>query len=864
MSNKHVLSQKPRKVALTKTPVKNNCELHEASAQFPLKTDEGKPTIAGVHRHLWKNLRNMRKLKISTADQYESIMDKVILPAFEQDVAFADITEDDVLDAWDRIITQTEISLDKKRKAATIIRTFFDLAQKEGLTQVSLWGLPITEDQKCLARHGKSAAPADGKGEEEEGAQLAKEVLLPKSISLETEFRMVRIMINNLGNYGELIAGLIMFCTGVRTSEACSFLFKDLQELCEGYWTLSQLDVSRHESRETRAGSKTDNGNRLLVVYSFLARLILERKEQLQRLYPGESIDDFPIACRGRDHRTPCTQSELNRILKRVYEESGVEEDVMAHAYSMVRSEDADVQDEFECWATAYLGRRHFATVARYCGLTAEEICVLMGHAILDRNVKRYDYANPDKFKEISDKLRRRPLAQVFDNQAEYHQYTFSGEVLQIKDDGAIELYFPEECDIHISVKGLSYEEITISDIGIQQEALPFFHDIDTSNPLSTRQFLWKRGQRVWEKIRQEDPVFLVAPVTEADFSNWEELKENLPREKEEKNLLHSGNQSSGPEENTKNPTMLNGRYAISNATLYLIGEAGFVGTINEEQRIQTTSGKGRYIKLENAAKLQQAVEYSNQSDALIVSPNGFVFKVRAKRGLANADFYNEKNPAYQALLAGGVLLQGTAMKNAKGTVVCLTDSGRIRRISMKALQRFPDTGRRLVTMEQGERIVSACLCQEQSDVLIVTERGYALRIGPRSLRPITTPGANLYPGISLERGDRAVACIAYEECREYLVIKRSGQVIRTDKEFRIQAHGRNTHGKKLVKVVEGDGVLSTITPGDALFLLSEQHEFCIDTTKIPSVVNAAFGVKVMKLKAGENVVAAVAMRLNA
>ena len=168
-----------------------------------------------------------------------------------------------------------------------------------------------------------------------------------------------------------------------------------------------------------------------------------------------------------------------------------------------------------------------------------------------------------------------------------------------------------------------------------------------------------------------------------------------------------------------------------------------------------------------------------------------------------------------------------------------------------------------LVSLQTNERIVSACLCGENCEVLLVSEKGKALRLSATEFRAVTTLGTSLYAGIALKNGDKAVACMPYQEGKEYILIKRSGMALRTDRDFRIMPHGRNSGGVAIAKVPSSDAVLSVTCPSDALLVVNNKGRcLCLDANDVVTVKNEALGVLTMRLKPGERVVSAVNMQL--
>ena len=433
------LNQKLRKPAQDKTAPVNYDALHPASLTLPQQTADGQPTFAAVYRMLWPKLREERKWARSTAKQYDRVMGTKILPQMPLDVAFWDLDEDDFLTFWDHLcgsgLSQSHLQI-----ASVVIRTIMELAYDQGLTQTTLWGLP---QYRILPEEGVPLEILPCEDPEEEGARLADlAVRTPRSISLDVEFALAQGMIDNCCDHGELIAGLLMLCLGVRTSEATGFSYRHLKQIRPGYWALVRYEVSAKDSRSTQAGGKTSNAFRLLPLPKFLTEILMNRKRKLLEKFPPEVVENLPLACKGIDYTCRCTQKETNEAMKNLYRLAGVAEDLMRTAYQEMRA-DPDLAEDCEGRATAYLCRHQFATAMVYCGLTPGEIYTVMGHAEEDESVHKSDFANPDAFCALADKMSRRPLVQFFDHLAACHTYSCEDQPVSVCADGDVDLYFP-------------------------------------------------------------------------------------------------------------------------------------------------------------------------------------------------------------------------------------------------------------------------------------------------------------------------------------------------------------------------------------------------------------------------------------
>lgn len=249
------------------------------------------------------------------------------------------------------------------------------------------------------------------------------------------------------------------------------------------------------------------------------------------------------------------------------------------------------------------------------------------------------------------------------------------------------------------------------------------------------------------------------------------------------------------------------------------------------------------------------------QDPALILSSDGMLYRLAPGHRLDSPDFCRADNPAYEALRSGGILLQGPELGQADGTITCLSRQGSIRRVSLERLRRISPEGRQLVTVPEGDKLVSACLCSAHADLLIVSARGKALRLAAKDLYVVISPGADLCVGMTLADEDHAVLCCPYEANTEYLIITRSGRAVRRAGSAEITSHGRGSQGVQGVQVGAGDQIAALLPAAPAVLLAATNGKgLCIRTDSIPVTSGAAQGVVAMKLRPPHAVLAAVGM----
>lgn len=885
-SSRYALSKKLRRPNEKKTLEGTVSKVPESMRGFLQHSEDRRLTFAGVCCFLWEELQIWRRWEPKTAENYGRIMGKKVLSHFDSR-AFEELDEDDYIELWDKLLRK-HLSESDLKGASVVIRGIVELAYEHGLTQTILWGLPM-----YFAPGLQKIDPMKSKEQQEEeiGNQLAIRMRIPKSVALETELAMTKAMLENSWENGELVAGLIMLCTGARTSEVTGFSYKHLCEVTPGYWALVRYDVSEKDSRHTRGGGKTSNAFRLLPVPNFLVELLLKRKQRIARRFPEnreEELDSFPLACKGMDCQIRCTQKELNQNLKRIYQSVGVSEDLMVHAY-LDMQEDAALKEECEGKATAYLLRRMFATAAVYCGLEPGEICTLMGHAIEDHRVKKVDFSNPDQFRKLADKVFSRPVIQVFDGRAGERHSVYTGETMQFSGESNVIITVPEKRTIQISAMSLlAGEPVQVTTSGITWSSTNSFLQPEPENGknLIMNQYLWEQGEKAWDLARDqtvrlkqrhqsetvakwgqvlEETMDTMAVVPETEKAPHADINEVLLQQEGEGETFGQTAQQEEATERQDQTGGDGGRNTVSWAadeTLHILTNQGKILAMENPFAIQKTRLAGKRLsEIGKREKVTGVIRFDPMYEAWILSLKGVLYRVPKGTVLSGKAFCNSKNPAYLALLEGGMFFQGEPSSGGKPSIVCLADTGRIRRMSTLHLNRIPENGRQLVRLEPGETLVAACMCCEASGVLIVSREGKGLHLEGQDLKAGFTPGGRLYDGMGVRNKDRAAICIPYQRGNDVLILTQNGKAIRLQETFELAPHKRGSFGAAIVRLDEGDQVLTAMRVSDAAVLLlsKEGRSLCVNLREIPAVRSAAKGVQTMSLKPGQ-AIAAIAM----
>lgn len=245
-----------------------------------------------------------------------------------------------------------------------------------------------------------------------------------RSLTVAEELRVASQLLSNPCTDDGLLVGLaVMFLSASRNSEACGYNFGDLMELHHypGEYMLRMYKSTVSSSNRLKAGGKTRNAPRLIVLPEVLSTFLLRRKAfvisqvsfplTLQDGAVIETIEDMPIVCRANQYGVRADNRDLSTAGRRLLRQCvGVSADDISGINYIIRRDAGTDDDLGERDATTYLLRRNMATHLYTLGLDMTQIQYYMGHNLEETSLTRADYADEDYLHEIARHLRHHPL----------------------------------------------------------------------------------------------------------------------------------------------------------------------------------------------------------------------------------------------------------------------------------------------------------------------------------------------------------------------------------------------------------------------------------------------------------------------
>ncbi|KAA0003051.1 MAG: DNA gyrase subunit A [Thermoplasmata archaeon] len=283
-----------------------------------------------------------------------------------------------------------------------------------------------------------------------------------------------------------------------------------------------------------------------------------------------------------------------------------------------------------------------------------------------------------------------------------------------------------------------------------------------------------------------------------------------------------------------------------------ILTNGGYIKRLSiDEYRSQRRGGKGMIaMKMKEEDTIYKIVKASTHDTILFFSSDGKVYSKKAYEIPHGSR--QSKGRAIVNFLPSGNIVELIPVSNFEGNVIFATENGIVKKSRLKLFSKIRATGIKAINVENdklisakiskgGEKIILAsydgyaCMFDEKElrsmgrtargvigmrrrvasmevassgDILTITENGYGKRTSISEYR-ITRRGAKGVKTIKVnERNGRVVGVMAVSEEDEILLSTKYGMMIRI-KAMDIRRQGRNTMGVRLMKLNEGDKIVS-------------------------------------------------------
>lgn len=193
-------------------------------------------------------------------------------------------------------------------------------------------------------------------------------------------------------------------------------------------------------------------------------------------------------------------------------------------------------------------------------------------------------------------------------------------------------------------------------------------------------------------------------------------------------------------------------------------------------------------------------------------------------------------------------------------TLFFTTKNGTIKRVAADSFKKVRSNGLIAINLKDGDELLSVRFVSDSDEVIMATAHGQSIRCAVSETRSMGRTAGGV-KGMSLKKDDHIVAVgviRATDADLEFLVLTENGYGKKTPlSEYKVQ--GRGGSGIKTLNVTDKTGQLvgaRVIDSSETELIAMSQRSQVIRTTidSVPSLGRATQGVRIMKLRAGDQV----------
>ncbi|MDP4147054.1 MAG: DNA gyrase subunit A [Bacillota bacterium] len=195
---------------------------------------------------------------------------------------------------------------------------------------------------------------------------------------------------------------------------------------------------------------------------------------------------------------------------------------------------------------------------------------------------------------------------------------------------------------------------------------------------------------------------------------------------------------------------------------------------------------------------------------------------------------------------------------NADNYLVMGTKNGLIKKTSVKEYSSIRKNGLIAINLRDGDELIGVRMTNGDSEIIMVTEKGYAIRFNEKDCRPLGRSASGV-KGITLRSDDIVVGMEVVDTTQDVLVISKNGFGKRTPiSEYSLQNRG----GKGVItyKVTEKTGELvgaRMVKDSDEMMLINGNDIVIrINVSDISTTGRNAMGVTLMRTEEEDSIVA--------
>ena len=247
-----------------------------------------------------------------------------------------------------------------------------------------------------------------------------------------------------------------------------------------------------------------------------------------------------------------------------------------------------------------------------------------------------------------------------------------------------------------------------------------------------------------------------------------------------------------------------------------------FIASTHDHILFATSAGKAYWVKVHQIPEGSRAARGQQVKTLLAISPDEDITAIVALEDFSDDTF-----------------------------LFMATSRGIVKKVTTRSFINAKTHGIIAIKLENGDRLISAKLSDGKDEIVMITRKGYALRITEESVRSMGRATRGVM-GIRLSRDDELAAVLVKADDQKMLLLSENGYGKRTDYD-NFNRHGRATKGQITYKTTEKTGeimgALSVSDEDDLVCITSQGNTIKLKLNEIPVMGKTAMGVRVVNIQ---------------
>ena len=247
-----------------------------------------------------------------------------------------------------------------------------------------------------------------------------------------------------------------------------------------------------------------------------------------------------------------------------------------------------------------------------------------------------------------------------------------------------------------------------------------------------------------------------------------------------------------------------------------------FIGSTKEYLLFITNIGKAYWIKIHEIPEVEKASRGAHIKGLLQVGPDEEITTIVSLKEFSDDQY-----------------------------LFMTTSNGIVKKVRSSEFQNAKTKGIIGIKLNDGDKLISAIATNGNSEVMLITRRGKALRITEDSVRAMGRAGVGI-KGMKLSEGDEIASAVKVESESNIILLTEKGVGKRISFDF-FSVHGRGTGGQRIFGNTDGKGeiigALNVKDSDEVVCMTSQGKTLRFKATDIKEQGQGASGVRIVNIK---------------